>query len=84
MMVVTLMISLFIYCKYKIKKQPGNVAKPIQIKGITTFPPESYNDFLPFIIVNPEKSSNFVAGKSYTTSSPGTPPGLDRSNGTGL
>ena len=23
-------------------------------------------------------------GKSYTTSSPGTPPGLDRSNGTGL
>ena len=22
-------------------------------------------------------------GKSYTTSSPGTPPGLDRSNGTG-
>lgn len=27
---------------------------------------------------------NFALGKSYTTSSPPTPPGLDRSNGNGL
>jgi len=31
-----------------------------------------------------KKSVTFAPGKSYTACSPGTPPGLDRSNGTGL
>jgi len=31
-----------------------------------------------------KKAVPLCPGKSYTTSSPGTPPGLDRSNGTGL
>ncbi len=35
-------------------------------------------------IAETKKMLTFAAGKSYTTSSPGTPPGLDRSNGTGL
>ena len=42
------------------------------------------NEFFLTTLVIIEKSSNFATGKSYTTSSPETPPGLDRSNGTGL
>lgn len=36
------------------------------------------------LVADSEIMRNFASGKSYTTSSPGTPPGLDRSNGTGL